>query len=98
MSKWCEPCNCIQENKFNFCPECGTALEEVEKIKTSLYVHTSKESMGEKGEELGLKDKALDEFAYTGYEIKFEIEVNTKTGDAHALSINGIDLLEPIVI
>jgi len=50
------------------------------KVKTVVYLHSDKESMYEHGQELGIKDKALNEFCYCCYEVGIHIEVDTKTG------------------
>lgn len=98
MSKWCKFCEAVQEEKFNFCPECGAELERVEKVKTTFFVHGDRDSNYGDGELLGLTDEALDNFSRTGYEIEFEIEVNLKTGNAKAIKMNGMALPEPIEI
>jgi hypothetical protein len=53
----------------------------VAKIKTTLYVHSSKESMWEKGEELGLSDVALRNFCYALYEVSIPVIIDTETGN-----------------
>jgi len=45
-------------------------------IKTSVYLHSNKEAMYDKGEELGLSKEAIsDNFSYCCYEVKVDIEV-----------------------
>ena len=51
-------------------------------IKTDIYVHSSRDSMWEKGEQLGLTGEALKLFSFVGCEVKLTIEVDEKTGDA----------------
>jgi len=51
-------------------------------IRTDIYVHSSRDSMWEKGEQLGLTGEALKLFSYVGCEVKLTIEVDEKTGDA----------------
>lgn len=98
MSKWCRFCVVVQEEKFNFCPECGAELERVEKAKTTFFIHSDGDGNYETGREMGLSENALDNFSRTGYEISFEIEVNLKTGKAEAISMNNVALPEPIEI
>jgi hypothetical protein len=98
MSKWCRFCEVVQVEKFNFCPECGGELEIVEKVKTTFFVHSDGDGNYNNGKEMGLSGKALDNFCRTGFEISFEIEVNLKTGEAKAISMNNVDLPEPIEI
>ena len=51
-------------------------------IRTDIYVHSSRDSMWEKGEQLGLTGEALKLFSFVGCEVKLTIEVDEKTGDA----------------
>jgi len=67
-------------------------------VKTKLYLHSSKEGMAEVGGELGLKGDAADNFLYTLYEVKFDVEVDTETGEAFATAVNDKALVEKIVI
>lgn len=62
-------------------------------MKTKIYVHASKESMYDKGEELGLSGEALNMFSYTGNEIELTIDVNTGTGLSTITEVDG----KPIV-
>lgn len=57
------------------------------KIKTIIYLHSSKEQMYEGGKKLGLKGKALENFLYCGYEIGIETEVDTETGNFKYIGI-----------
>ncbi len=45
-------------------------------IKTSVYLHSSKDSMYDKGGELGLSEEAIEKFMGCCYELKVNIEVN----------------------
>ena len=53
-----------------------------------VYLHSNKEDMWEKGEELGLKGKALEEFTYACYEVKIGLEVDEKTGLSEIISVD----------
>jgi hypothetical protein len=56
-------------------------------VKTTVYLHSDKESMREIGKELGLKENALGEFCYCCYEVGIEIEVDTETGEYTYLGV-----------
>lgn len=64
-------------------------------LKTKLYCHSNKESMYDKGEELGLSDEALDNFIYTMYEVEFDVEID-ESGNAYATHLNGVKLERPV--
>ena len=98
MSKWCPECERVGKEEFTFCPECGSELEIVENAKTNVFLHSDKETMWNKGEELGLDGKALEKFMYTGYEVKIEVEVDIKTGEAFATYIQGVKLETPVKV
>ena len=49
-------------------------------MRTTVYLHSSKESMYEKGVSLGIQGDALDMFKYALSEVVVEIEVNEATG------------------
>lgn len=54
----------------------------------NMYLHSNKETNYELGkDELELNDKALDNFVYALYEVKFDVEVDTKTGEINILGI-----------
>ena len=57
-------------------------------IRTDIYVHSSRESMWEKGEKLGLTGDALKLFSYVGCEVKLTIDVDEKSGDAVILAVD----------
>ena len=67
-------------------------------VKTKVYLHSSKESMAENGVEIGLEGEALDRFVYTFYEVAFDVEVNTETGEAFATAIDSVPLKEKVPI
>lgn len=56
---------------------------------TKIYVHGSKESMYDKGVELGLTGDALHYFTFTGNEIELEILVDTVTGESTIVAVDG---------
>jgi hypothetical protein len=58
-------------------------------IQTDIYVHSSRDSMYEKGEKLGLTGEALKLFSYVGCEVKLTINVDEKTGDAVIVAVDG---------
>jgi hypothetical protein len=60
-----------------------------------VYVHGSEDSMYGMGVDLGLEGEALEVFSYTGYEVKFDCEVDTKTGVVYALAVDGTKLEKP---
>lgn len=91
-TKWCDSCECINGDNYNFCPTCGTELKIVKKIKSKLYLHSDNMSMLEKGNELGLNEIARENFSRVGYEVEIDIEINTLTGDAYATHLNGTEL------
>jgi len=68
------------------------------KIKYINYLHSDKDSNWTKARELGLDDneKFMYNFAYSLYEIKLEMEVDTETGETWILAINGVKLEEPV--
>jgi hypothetical protein len=54
-----------------------------------MYLHGDKDSNYEKAEELGLSEKAIENFAYFGYEVEFDVELDTDTGDTKILTVDG---------
>ena len=62
------------------------------KIVTKMYLHGSKDSNYDKAEELGLSEEAQKNFAYALYEVTFDVEVDTETGDTKILKVNGKEL------
>ena len=90
MSRWCSECG-------QDVPEKDESLEVLEpnpepvlpaQIQTTVYLHSSKESMYEKGQELGLRGEALNLFCYCCYEVAVLIEVNTATGTYEILAVD----------
>ena len=60
------------------------------KIKTTVRVKASKSSMHEKGEEIGLREPALEEFVYSLYEgIVIDVEVDPDTGRCEIVGVGG---------
>lgn len=59
-------------------------------IRTTIYANSGKDSMYEKGEELGLKGDALSAFAYTASEVEIEVRVDRESGRCLAETINGV--------
>jgi len=56
------------------------------------YLHSSKESMYDVGQQAGLSEEALKKFIYALYEVKFTLDVNAKTGDATIMAVDGKEL------
>lgn len=70
-------------------------LRERFPIQTKMYLHGDKGSNWDKNSELNLTDKQMETFAYAGYEVEFDIEVD-ETGQAWALSVNGSPLVKRV--
>ena len=64
-------------------------------MRTSIYLHNSKDSNWEKGTELGLSGDALKRFVYACLEVELEVEVDPQTGGAEIISVDGRELKEP---
>ena len=60
-------------------------------MKITCYVHSTKESMWEKGEQIGLQGEALDLFKYALCEVEFVLDVK-KDGTYEILSVDGQEL------
>ena len=54
-----------------------------------MYLQGSKESNYEVGAELGLSERALKKFLYALYEVEFDVEVNTDTGETTIIAVDG---------
>jgi hypothetical protein len=54
----------------------------------TVYLRGSKEDFYSKGEELGLKGEALENFTYSCYEVKIGLDVEEKTGFSKIVSID----------
>ena len=80
--KICEVCARRFENdEYKYCPICGVKLSNPNfPIITTIYLHSSKESMLDKGKKLGLSEDACEEFMYALYEVGIEIEVYENGG------------------
>lgn len=65
-------------------------------IRAKLYSHSSKDSNADKGDELGLSDKAMEKFCYALYEVEFDVEINRETGKVMITAVNGMELREPV--
>lgn len=58
------------------CLDCGYQETDSFPKRTTVYLHSNKDSMWDKGRELGLSDKAIsDNFSSCLYEVAFDIEV-----------------------
>lgn len=57
-------------------------------MKATVYLHSTKESMRDKGEQLGLKGPALENFMYACYEVEIELEVDEATGNAKIVAVD----------
>ena len=58
-------------------------------MRTTIYVHGSKESNWTKGVELGLDGDALMMFSHACEEVALEIEVDKATGIAKIVGVDG---------
>lgn len=58
-------------------------------VTTTIYLHSSKDSNYNKGRTLGLTGKALDMFLFAGYEVALELKVDTETGAAEIMKVDG---------
>lgn len=66
------------------------------KIRTDIFVHTSKESNFELGERLGLTGEALQNFKYACYEVKLSVDVDMETGDVEIVEVDDEALLKVV--
>ena len=57
-------------------------------IRTDIYIHSSKESMYEKGVEIGLKGEALRRFVFAASEVKLTIDVDAKNGKSSIVAVD----------
>jgi len=62
-------------------------------VRITMYLHSSKEDNLSLGEELGLSEEALDMFKHALYEVEFDVELNTETGEVEILAVDGNDLI-----
>ncbi len=58
-------------------------------MRVTTYLHASKECMRDVGESAGLTEKALELFIFALYEVRCELEVDSDTGLAAIVSVNG---------
>lgn len=58
-------------------------------VTVTAYVHSNKESMGDLGEEIGLRGEALQMFLHALNEVTCLIHVDTETGLADIVAVNG---------
>lgn len=63
------------------------------KVTTTVYLHSSKESMLDAGEKLGLSEEALSNFKYACYEVAVTLSVDTRTGEADIIEVDGRHLV-----
>jgi len=97
--KICKTNNCLPSypDELNFCSLCGGKLTTaVKPIRTSVYIHSERDLMEEKGSELGLTGDLLTEFSHTGYEIELVIDVDPESGKSLmvGVAINDAELPE----
>lgn len=65
--------------------------------QAKLYLHGEKDSRWDEQKELGLSDEAMKQYAYVGYEVCLDIEVN-EDGTALAFALNGVPLTEKVKV
>lgn len=63
-------------------------------MKTTMYLHNSKESNMSLADELGLSEHVIDNFKYALYEVALEVEIDENTGDVKILTCDGKALAE----
>jgi len=63
------------------------------KTNITAYVHSCKESMLDLGAANGISGEALENFKYALSEVKIEMRVDTETGDAQIVKVNGNHIL-----
>ena len=67
-------------------------------IQYKLYMHSDKSDMLYEGTELGLNEKALENFIYCGYEVGIAILVDKDTGKCYATHLNDVALEKRVEI
>lgn len=60
------------------------------------YLHGDKSSNRGIAEELGLSEKASDDFVYSLYEVEFNMEVDVDTGETWIVGVAGVKLERPV--
>lgn len=74
-------------------------IEELpKKLRYKEYLHSDKEDNDYKAREFGIdsNEKFMDKFLYSLYEVEFDMEVDTETGETWILKVNGVELKEPV--
>jgi hypothetical protein len=68
------------------------------KFKYKEYLHGSKGNNHERACQLGLEnnEEFMQKFAYSLYEVNFDMEVDVQTGETWILAVNGVELKEPV--
>lgn len=61
-------------------------------MKITVYLHSSKESNYETGKQAGLEGDALEYFMYACYEVKVDLDVDKKTGQAKIVAVDDCKL------
>ncbi len=54
-----------------------------------VYLHADRENMWNIGEKLKLKGDVLKMFSFAACEVKIKLEVNTETGEATIVEVDG---------
>ncbi len=67
-------------------PELNTTSKDLCKV----YLHSSKESMYDKGVNLGLKGDALNKFMYACYEVELTLDIDRTNGEYNIVAVNGL--------
>jgi hypothetical protein len=84
----------------NNCISGSGKIRRVMKKVIKMYLHSSKEDNVDKFVEEFLDgddenyDEVPDKFRYALYEVEFEMEVDSETGDYKILKVNGSELVE----
>src|SRR5687768_2355437 len=79
----------LHEDCQTFHPRSHYTGDKIMRQKFTEYLHSDKSGMYETGSDLRLSDKALEKFIYAFYEVKFECEVDTDTGEVFVTSFEG---------
>ncbi len=58
-------------------------------MRTTMYLHSSKDVNRSVGAKLGLSEQAMENFKYALYEVALEVEVDETTGNTKILSCDG---------
>lgn len=65
------------------------------KVIHNMYLYGDKDTNCEIGYELGLEEDALDNFVHALYEVCFEMETDTDTGESVILKVDGVEIRKP---